>query len=479
MATVMELTKTTHPEPNFLEQVNTNFDKAAAHTKHPKGLLHQIKQCNSLYHMRFPVRMDNGNIEVVEAWRAEHSQHKLPVKGGIRFAANVDADEVMALAALMTYKCAVVDVPFGGSKGGVKIARHKFSPTELERLTRRYAFELIKKNFIGPSVDVPAPDYGTGAKEMAWILDTYMAMRGEDLNAMGCVTGKPVTAGGVRGRTEATGRGICFGIREACESVEDMRKLGLSKGIAGKRVVVQGLGNVGYYSAKFLVEAGAILAGIAEYDGALYDPNGLDLENIMTHRKETGHTLNFPGADNFERPQLALEFDCDILVPAALENQITMDNAPRIKAKIVAEGANGPTTASASQHLIDRGVLVIPDIYLNAGGVTVSYFEWLKNLSHVRFGRMEKRFDQAMIGKILTSVESLTGKKFEQKLFQSVATGAGEEDLVNSGLEETMIDAYNQVRTIAKTHQVDLRTAAFISAINKVAVSYMELGIFP
>src|SRR5574341_556906 len=256
MTTVTELSKTSHQNPNYLEQVNSNFDKAAAFTKHPKGVLEQIKQCNSVYHIRFPVRMDNGNIEVIEAWRAEHSQHKLPVKGGIRFAANVNADEVMALAALMTYKCAIVDVPFGGSKGGVKVSRHKFSQTELERLTRRYAFELIKKNFIGPAIDVPAPDYGTGPKEMAWILDTYMAIKGEELNALGCVTGKPVAAGGVRGRTEATGRGVFFGIREACESAEDMKRLGLSKGLAGKRAVVQGLGNVGYHSAKFLLEGG-------------------------------------------------------------------------------------------------------------------------------------------------------------------------------------------------------------------------------
>jgi glutamate dehydrogenase (NAD(P)+) len=479
MPTVLDIPKAAHPEPNFLEQVNTNFNRAAAYTKHPKGLLHQIKMCNSLYHIQFPVRLDDGNIEVVEAWRAEHSQHKLPVKGGIRFAANVTADEVMALAALMTYKCAIVDVPFGGSKGGVRISRHKYSQTELERLTRRYAFELIKKNFIGPAVDVPAPDYGTGPKEMAWILDTYMAIKGEDLDASGCVTGKPVVAGGVRGRTEATGRGVFFGIRECCDSAEDMKKLGLAKGLSGKRVVVQGLGNVGYHSAKFLSEGGAVLVGIAEYDGALYNPKGLDIEDIMRHRKETGHTSNYSKAENFERSQAALEFDCDILVPAALENQITMENAPRIKAKILAEGANGPTTASASQHLIERGVLVLPDIYLNAGGVTVSYFEWLKNLSHVRFGRMEKRFDQSMISKILSSVEELTGKKFDLAKFQSVAMGAGEEDLVNSGLEETMIDSYNQIRFIAKTNNVDLRTAAFISAINKVAISYMEQGIFP
>lgn len=482
MATIVEEDKKktfVKREPSFLNQVNISFDKAAALTRHHKGLLQQIKHCNSLYHMRFPVRLDDGNIEVVEAWRAEHSQHKLPVKGGIRFAANVNSDEVSALAALMTYKCALVDVPFGGSKGGVKISRHKYSVSELERLTRRYAFELIKKNFIGPSLDVPAPDYGTGPREMAWIMDTYLAIRGNEMNGMGCVTGKPVTAGGVRGRHEATGRGIFYGVREACEFEEDMKRIGLSKGLEGKTVVIQGLGNVGYHAAKFLVEGGAVLVGIAEYDGALYNPKGLDLEKIVKYRKETGKTAGFPEAEYFENSNTALEFECDILVPAALESQITNENASRVKAKIIAEGANGPTTALASEHLIGRGVLILPDVYLNAGGVTVSYFEWLKNLSHVRFGRMEKRFDQSMITKILKSVEDLTGKRFEESLFKSVATGAGEEDLVNSGLEETMIDAYNQIREIAKEHNTDMRTAAFINAINKVAISYMEQGIFP
>jgi glutamate dehydrogenase (NAD(P)+) len=466
-------------EPSFLEQVNIYFDRAAAHTKHPEGLLKQIKACSSVYHIKFPVRLDNGEIEVIEAWRAEHSHHKQPGKGGIRFAANVNEDEVMALAALMTYKCAIVDVPFGGSKGGVKVSRHKFSESELQRLTRRYAYELIKKSFIGPSIDVPAPDYGTGQKEMAWILDTYLAMKGDDMNSYGCVTGKPISQGGVRGRTEATGLGVFFGVREACDDTQKMKKLGLSKGLDGKQVVVQGLGNVGYHSAKFLSEGGAIIVGVAEYDGSLYNPKGIDIEALMNYRKETGKTQGFPDAEGFDIPEQALEFDCDILVPAALENQITMKNVANIKAKIIAEAANGPTTAPASEHLHQRGVYVLPDLFLNAGGVTVSYFEWIKNLSHVRFGRMEKRFDQSMITNILKSVEKLTGKKFDESTIGDVATGADEQDLVRSGLEETMIQAFHQVQECANSKNVDLRTAAFISAIDKVAISYEELGIFP
>ncbi len=465
----------------FFEQVNRNFDRAARYTDYPKGLLDQIKICNSVYHMTFPLKRDDGSIETIQAWRAEHSHHKLPTKGGIRYAANVNEDEVMALAALMTYKCAIVDVPFGGAKGGVQIAKWKYSQAELERLTRRFTFELIKKNFIGPAVDVPAPDYGTGPQEMAWIVDTYMALASNELDALGCVTGKPVTQGGVRGRKEATGRGVFFGIREACGVKDDMKRLGLSPGLDGKRVVIQGLGNVGYHAAKFLQQGGAIIVGLAEYEGAIHNPRGLDVDKVMQHRQETGSILHFPGAQNLEHTILALELPCDSLVPAALENQITPENAPRIQAKIIGEAANGPVTAEASEILQQKGVMIIPDMYLNAGGVTVSYFEWLKNLSHVRFGRMGKRFEKKVNTQILELVEQLTGKKIPTETFDSLATGADEEDLVNSGLEETMINAYHEIREIQRQHQdtIDLRTAAFLDAIHKVARAYFELGIFP
>lgn len=466
-------------ETSFLEQVNKNFDRAATYTKHPSGLLQQIKVVNSVYRMTFPLRRDDGSIEVIEAWRAEHSHHRLPVKGGIRYAANVTADEVRALAALMTYKCAIVDVPFGGAKGAVRISKPRYSVHELERITRRYTYELVKKNFIGPAVDVPAPDYGTGAQEMAWMLDTYNAMTSSELNSAGCVTGKPVSQGGVRGRTEATGRGTYFGIREACASAEDMKRIGLTPGLSDKRVVVQGLGNVGYHAALFLQEGGAIITGLAEYEGAIFNNNGLDVKDVVKHRADTGSILNFAGATNIKNTKEALELECDILVPAALENQITMDNVGNIKAKIIGEAANGPITADASVELVKNGVLIIPDMYLNAGGVTVSYFEWLKNLSHVRFGRIQKRFDQGMHTELLYAVEGLTDKKFGKETFAHLATGANELDLVNSGLEETMLSAYNEIREIAKTKKVDLRTAAFISAIDKVSISYLELGIFP
>ncbi|MEX0893828.1 MAG: Glu/Leu/Phe/Val dehydrogenase [Gemmatimonadota bacterium] len=465
--------------PPFFEQVNRYFDRAASHTAHPEGLLHQIKACNSVYHMTFPLRRDDDSIEVIHAWRAEHSMHSRPVKGGIRFADFVSEDEVVALAALMTYKCAVVDVPFGGAKGGVRIDRNKYSLAEIERITRRYTFELINKNFIGPALDVPAPDYGTGPQEMSWILDTYMAMSPGQIDAQGCVTGKPVAEGGVRGRTEATGRGIFYGVREAVNQPEEMKPLGLEPGLDGKTVVVQGLGNVGYHAARFLQEGGARIIGLAEYEGAIHDPAGLNVEAVVAHRKETGSILGFPGATDLPDSAAALELECDILVPAALENQITVHNADRIRAKVIAEGANGPTTADASERLLERGVLILPDMYLNAGGVTVSYFEWIKNLSHVRFGRMGRRFEESSNRRLLRAVEELTGFSLRPETLAEVAAGAGELDLVNSGLEDTMVSAYQEIVEIARREAIDLRSAAYVSAINRVARSYLSRGIFP
>lgn len=465
----------------FFAQVNQNFDRAAAYTNHPHGLLKQIKICNSVYHITFPLKKDDGSIDVIQGWRAEHSQHKLPVKGGIRYAASVNEDEVMALAALMTYKCAIVDVPFGGAKGGIQIAKWKYSQSELERITRRFTFELLKKNFIGPGIDVPAPDYGTGPQEMAWIADTFNAMGESQMDSLGCVTGKPLGQGGIRGRVEATGLGTFYGIRELCSFSDDMKSIGLTPGIEGKRVVIQGLGNVGYHAAKFLQESGAVIVGLAEYEGAIQQLKGLDIDAVISHRKETNSLLNFPGATNLPKNSDALELECDILVPAALENQITMENAHRIKAKIIAEAANGPVTANASEVLLKAGKRILPDMYLNAGGVTVSYFEWLKNLSHVRFGRLSKRFEEGVNSRMITAIENLVGKKLADKEFKEIIHGADERDLVYSGLEETMINALQQIREIKKQHrdEISFRTAAFINAINKIAVSYLEMGIFP
>jgi len=466
---------------SFFENVNKTFDKAAAFTKWDPGVLEQIKECNAVYQMMFPVKMDDGRIEVIEAYRVQHSQHKTPCKGGIRFAAEVNQDEVMALAALMTYKCAIVNVPFGGAKGGIKVDPKKYSAYELEKITRRYTAELIRKNFIGPGTDVPAPDYGTGEREMSWILDTYSSLRPGEIDAAGCVTGKPVTQGGVRGRREATGLGVFFGLREVCNMPDVMKGLGLITGVEGKRVVVQGLGNVGYHTAKFFQDAGSKIIGLAEYEGAIYNEEGLDIDDVFNNRRKTGTILNFPGAKNFAKNTDALEMDCDILIPAALENVIDEENAPKVKAKLIGEAANGPLTPEADEVFAKRGVIVVPDMYLNAGGVTVSYFEWLKNLSHVRYGRLEKRFTENMNAHILGQIEAVSGKKVDSEEKEFILHGADEVDLVYSGLEETMITATREIIEAWKANpQIpDMRTAAFVVAINKVGTSYAELGIFP
>lgn len=465
----------------FYNDVVAYFDKAAALTNFEPGLLEQIKVCNSVYKFYFPIELEDGKVKVFEGIRVQHSHHKTPTKGGIRFSNFVDEDEVKALATLMTFKCAVVDIPFGGAKGGIKLSPIQYNAKQLERITRRYTTELIKKNMIGPAVDVPAPDYGSGPREMAWIADTYATFKYDDLNALGCVTGKPIGQGGIHGRTEATGLGVYYGTREALENAEDCKVLGLTPGIKGKRVILQGLGNVGFYAGKFFAEGGAVIVGIAEREGGIYNADGLDIEKVFQYRKEGGSILNYPGAKNVEPSLAVLEMDCDILIPAALENQITKENAPRIKAKIIAEGANGPVSKEAEEMLTAKNVLIVPDLFLNAGGVTVSYFEWLKNLSHVRFGRMEKRFNETSASNIINMVERITGKSLDEKERKILTHGADEIDLVRSGLEETMIFAYNEIRETKMRDKriTDLRTAAFVNGINKLGVSYQALGIFP
>ncbi|WP_200875578.1 Glu/Leu/Phe/Val family dehydrogenase [Hymenobacter sp. IS2118] len=465
---------------DFYDSVLQFYDQAAQFSKLDPGILAQIKACNSIYKVNFPVEVE-GKIQVFEGIRVQHSHHKLPSKGGIRYSVYVDEDEVKALATLMTFKCALVDVPFGGAKGGVKINPRTSSEQTLERVTRRYASELIKKNLIGPGVDVPAPDYGTGSREMAWIADTYQTFKYGDTSALGCVTGKPVGQGGIRGRTEATGLGVFFGLRELFNDAEMLKQIGLSSGLSGKRIIVQGLGNVGYHAAHFCQQEGALITGIAEREGGIFNADGLDLEAVMKQRAETGSLLDFPGAKNVPDTATLLEYECDVLLPAALENQIHEGNAARIKAKIVAEGANGPVTRDAEKILLARGIVILPDLYLNAGGVTVSYFEWLKNLSNVRFGRMGKRAEEASLQRLVTIIEQSTGKSISPQERALIVHGTDELDLVRSGLEDTMIVAYHEIRSVM--NQVkgiqDLRTAAFYSAIEKVGVSYQSLGIFP
>jgi glutamate dehydrogenase (NAD(P)+) len=455
----------------FFSNVLALFDRAAAYTKHDVGLLQQIKFCNAVYRMHFPIEID-GHVEVIEAYRAEHSHHRLPTKGGIRYSANVSQDDVMALAALMTYKCAIVKVPFSGAKGAVCIDPARYTPRQLERITRRYTVELLRKDFIGPAVDVPAPDYGTGEREMAWIADTYKTLRPHEINALACVTGKPIAAHGIPGRVEATGRGVCHAIQECLGNAEDMKPLGLTAGLSGKRVVVQGLGKVGSHAARALQDSGAVVVGVSEIEGAIQARDGLDIDEVMRFRRERGSLIDYPGAESHADPAAVLGFDCDVLVLAALENQIDARNAGVVAAKIVAEGANGPIVSAAEPILRDRGVLVIPDIYANAGGVTVSYLEWLKNLHHVSFGR---------ISSAPTAMPGAPGANPGLLPLDPTRSREGTElEYVRHTLANTMAIAYQEVRELWRSRELpDLRTAAFVLAIDMVAQSYEQQGIFP
>ncbi len=467
----------------FYQSVLNFYDNASQYANVTQGIIDQIRSCNSVYRMRYPVQTSKGKIKVIEAYRVQHSHHRLPTKGGIRYSNHVNQGEVMALATLMSFKCAIVDVPFGGAKGGVKINPWEHSEYELEKITRRYTVELVKRNMMGPSIDVPAPDYGTGSREMAWIYDTYRAFNEKEIDAAGCVTGKPVTQGGIRGRTEATGRGVYYGIREACSFKEDMEELGLTQGIKGKKIVIQGLGNVGSYSGTICQdEGGAIIVGVGEAEGAIYKEDGIDIHKLLKYRKKNKTILGFPGATNYEKDQreVCIEFPCDILIPAALENQIHKKNAKKVKAKIIAEAANGPVTSEAEKILNKKGIMILPDVYLNAGGVTVSYFEWLKNLSHIRFGRMDKRFNQNTYGAFADLIERSTGKRIGKQERDFLTRGGDEIDLVRSGLEETMVTAYASIRGIKRRKKnIDLRIAAFVNAIEKIGSDYSTMGIFP
>jgi len=468
---------------NFNRIVNDLFDRAARHLPYEPGLLQQIKVCNNIYCFHFPVKVD-GKMRIFQGWRAEHSHHRKPLKGGIRYSEHVDEDEVKALAALMTYKCALVNVPFGGSKGAVKVDARTTPVEVLERITRRYAFELVHKGFIGPGTNVPAPDMGTGEREMAWIADTYAAIHHDELNAMACVTGKPVTQGGIAGRREATGRGVYYAAREALADEGTCRQLGLSPGLQGKRVAVQGFGNVGYHAASILVAEGrAKVVAVGEWNGALVNPEGIDVEALDAWRRSNkGSILGFGhGCRELSRGTDVLEVECDVLVPAALENQITTANAARVRAKVIVEGANGPTTPLADDILAAKGVLIVPDIYANAGGVTVSYFEWTKNISHMRFGRLSQRFETSREQRQLDLLEQVSGLRIPVERRDELSHGASELDLVRSGLEATMVEALSEMREAQRADPTikDLRTAAYVVAIRKVAQSYLELGVFP
>jgi glutamate dehydrogenase (NAD(P)+) len=438
-----------------------------------------IKPCTSVLQVTFPVNLD-GRVQMFTGWRAVHSIHRQPSKGGIRYSLTVDQNEVEALAALMTYKCAIVDVPFGGSKGGLYIDPTKYTRDELQLITRRFARELASKGFLSPAENVPAPDVGTGQREMAWIADTYKHLFPEDINHIACVTGKPVEHGGIRGRTEATGRGVQYALQEFFRHPDEVRNIGLKDGLAGKKIVIQGLGNVGYHAAKFLSqEDGAKIIAVIEHDGVVVNQDGLEIDALYSYKTNTGGVKDFPGADYSVEGDKALEMACDILIPAALEGVIHAGNADRIKTRLIAEAANGPVTFEADRILLKKGVTILPDAYVNAGGVIVSYFEWIRNLSHIRFGRMERRYDETRGRHIVQALESLGGV-VPDYLRTELIRGADEFDLVRSGLDDSMRQAMQEIihARLANDQIDDFRTAAYVIALTKLARSYYDVGVY-
>lgn len=479
----MAASQSTIKEPSFRESVDIMFNRAVRLMDLSPGLEEKIRVCNATYTVRFGVRL-RGAIHTFTGYRSVHSEHMEPVKGGIRYATAVNQDEVEALAALMTYKCALVEAPFGGSKGGLCIDPRAWEEHELEAITRRFAYELAKRDLIHPSQNVPAPDMGTGEREMAWMADQYMRMNTTDINGRACVTGKPINQGGIQGRTEATGRGVQYALREFFRDPRDVAMAKLSGTLDGKRVVVQGLGNVGFHAAKFLSEEdGCKIVGIIERDGALHDENGIDVAAVHEWMTKHGGIAGYPDARHHEDGASVLEAECDILIPAALEGVINLSNAERIKAPLIIEAANGPVTAGADEILRQKGTVIIPDMYANAGGVTVSYFEWVKNLSHIRFGRMQRRSEEARAQLIIDELERLSTEKGLGALSDRFKTeylrGAGELELVRSGLDDTMRTAYQSMREVwhGRDDVEDLRTAAYLVAIDRVAGSYRAKGL--
>ncbi len=463
----------------FRQSVDHMVDRALSLMELDPGIANAIKCCTSVLQVSFPVEI-RGKIEVFTGWRAVHSIHRLPAKGGLRYSETVDQQEVEALAALMTYKCAIVDVPFGGSKGGLYINPDNYSREELKLITRRFTRELAAAGYINPATNVPAPDVGTGQREMAWIADTYKHLYPEDINALACVTGKPVAHGGVNGRTEATGRGVQYALQEFFRHKEEVNAAGLDGGLEGKRIVVQGLGNVGYHAAKFLSEEdGAKIVAIIVRDGAVYNPQGIHVEEAYYHRCSHGGLKGFAGGEFIEDGPSALELECDILIPAAIEGVISEGNAHNIRAKLIAEAANGPVTFEADRILRKRGITILPDAYVNAGGVVVSYFEWIRNLSHMRFGRIERRLDEARGRNVIKALEETSGKQVPEWVRDSLAHGADELDLVRSGLDDSMRQAMQEIIDIRgrKPEIEDYRTAAYVIALQKLSRSYLDIGV--
>jgi len=459
-------------EPAFLEQVMMFFNDASKGLKIGADTLELIKTPKTTIKFSIPLRRDNGSLECLTAYRCQHSYHRMPCKGGIRYAMDVDLNEVEALAALMTYKTACCDVPFGGAKGGIKIDVKKYSEAEIERVTRRYTIELAKKGFIGPSVDVPAPDMGTSGKHMAWMKDTFQVLYGDkEINSAGCVTGKPLSQGGIDGRPEATGLGVFYTTRHLLNSTKYCEAFGLEKGLNNKTAIIQGFGNVGSWAAKFFYDAGTTILGVTEWNSAVYNKNGLNIPELLAY---WGKNKTFKGYENaeviLENPMCLLTRECDILVPSAIEKSINKGNAKDLKCKIISEGANGPTTFDAQKIIDEKNILVIPDMLCNAGGVIVSYFEWLKNIEHVRLGRLIKGWEAKKYKEII----AVTGAKVKNA---DQFKGPTEKDIVYTALEEVICSAADDVFNYAINNKTTTRKAAYCVTINKIAQVYKDAGI--
>ncbi len=464
-------------KPTFLENVDMMLNDAIRFTKIDKEISKIIKTCRSVIQLKFPVKIKN-KIEIFYGWRAVHSQHRLPVKGGLRYSTNVSQEEIEALASLMTFKCAVMDIPFGGAKGGLLIDPKKYDEESLEKITKKFARELIRRGYLSPARDVPAPDVGTSPREMGWILDAYKSLRPDDINHVACVTGKSIDHGGIKGRLEATGNGVCEALKEFFRHPDEVKKLNLKPNLENQTIIIQGFGNVGLNSAKALYANGGKIIGIAEKEGGIFSENGIDILELENYLKENNSVMGFPGTKQINPSSELLIYKCDILIPAALENAITLQNADKIQAKLICEAANGPISYRADRKLQEKGTAIIPDIYANGGGVTVSYFEWIRNISHIRMGRLNKRYEEHRGETILKALNSISPKQLSPEIIDQLVHGADEGDLIASGLEDTMRVAFQEIlERKLSLNLPNYRTAAYIIALKKIEKSFLELGL--